>query len=312
METLALCIPAYNAARYLPTLLQSAKEQAIPFDEILVFDDCSTDDTAAIAQEFGAKVIAGDVNRGCSFGKNILANAVSADWIHFHDADDDILPGFTVDIHTWIDKRGNDYDVLVLNFNYINADSGEYMGSANHNSEEMHADALKYAITHKIVNFGVYKRDKFLNAGGFDLDLNVLYNEDNAVHQRLARYGLRFDYLEKVTCINYYHPVSMSSSNRLKCVRANYYVLKKTATEFGDKYPAELAGQLWNCATLLAAEQDWEYVEKALTLSKALGFRLFSQSSRIFNISAGISPFMAFWLREKLIRLYKPAFRKDG
>ena len=312
METLALCIPAYNAAQFLPKLLQSAQAQAIPFDEILVYDDCSTDDTAEVARQYGAKVISGDVNRGCSFGKNILANSTAAEWIHFHDADDDILPGFTVDIHKWIDKNCANYDVLVLNFRYVNADTGEVMGTASHNAEELHADALKYTINHKIVNFAVYKRAAFLAAGGFDLDLNVLYNEDNAVHQRLARHGLRFDYLDKITCINYYHPVSMSAANRLKCAEANYHVLEKTAADYGDKYQSELAAQLWNVATLLAAGQDWQYVKKTLALSKRLGRRVLPQKGTFFNISAFISPFLAFWFREKLIRLMKPSLRKDA
>lgn len=311
METLALCIPAYNAARFLPKLLTSAQGQAIPFDEILVYDDCSIDNTAEVAKKYGAKVIAGDVNRGCSFGKNILANATTADWIHFHDADDDILSGFTVDIHNWIDKNGNDYEVLVLNFSYVNAETGEAMGTASHNAKELHADALRYTINHRIVNFAVYKRSAFLAAGGFDLDVNVLYNEDNAVHQRLARHGLRFDYLEKITCINYHHVVSMSAANRLKCIEANYHVLEKTAAGYGDKYPSELAVQLWSCATLLAAGQDWPYVKKSLDLSNKLGRRVLRQKNTFFNLSALISPFLAFWFREKLIRLIKPSLRKN-
>src|SRR5690348_347154 len=85
--TLALCIPAYNAGRYLPRLLRAAHAQeGPPFDEILVYDDCSTDDTAAIAGAYGATVIRGDVNRGCSFGKNQLAQRAVSDWIHFIDA----------------------------------------------------------------------------------------------------------------------------------------------------------------------------------------------------------------------------------
>jgi len=95
LETLALCIPAYNAAAYLPRLLTSAVNQAIPFTEILVYDDCSTDSTAAIARSYGANVISGSVNKGCSFGKNALAEKTTCEWIHFHDADDELLPNFT-------------------------------------------------------------------------------------------------------------------------------------------------------------------------------------------------------------------------
>ena len=51
MATIALCIPAYNAAWCLPKLLKSANDQLIPFDEILVYNDCSTDNTEEIAKK---------------------------------------------------------------------------------------------------------------------------------------------------------------------------------------------------------------------------------------------------------------------
>ncbi|RZA02792.1 MAG: glycosyltransferase [Sphingobacteriaceae bacterium] len=311
MSTLALCIPAYNAAKYLPRLLQSAKNQAIPFDEILVYNDCSTDETAKTAEQYGATVINGAVNQGCSFGKNQLAAYAKCDWIHFHDADDDLLPNFTTLVHEWISKWGDEYDVLLLNYEYAD-EAGNVLATANHNVNELHADPIKYAIQHKIVNFGVYKRDTFLNAGGFDLDPEVLYNEDNAVHQRLAKAGLKFDYLPTITCINYWHGTSMSASNQMKCARANYHVLAKTATTHGDKYPKEIAGQLWHGIDSIAAAQDWEYVKKAIALAAKLGNPYPNKGSAVFNILTHINPFMAVWLREKLIRLFKTQLRKDG
>ncbi|HVV54565.1 MAG TPA: glycosyltransferase family 2 protein [Mucilaginibacter sp.] len=310
MPTLALCIPAYNAEKYLPKLLQSAKAQAIPFDEILVYNDCSTDDTAQVAEQYGAKVVNGDINRGCSYGKNALAGVIKSDWVHFHDADDDLLPEFTKLVHQWINNSGQDQDVLLLNFDYIDFASGALLGRPNHNVAELQKDPLRYAIKNKIVNFGVYRLSSFLAAGGFDLDENVLYNEDNAFHQRLAKQGLKFDYLPGITCINYRYQASMSASNRLKCARANYHVLAKTASTHGDIYPQELAGQLWICIASLASCQDWSYVRKALALTKKLGYRSPSEGDQFFRNLARIYPFLAVWTREKIIRLFKPHLRK--
>lgn len=309
MSTIALCIPAYNAAAHLPRLLQSAKDQRIPFDEILVYDDSSTDDTTKIAEQYGATVITGNVNKGCSYGKNILARKTKCDWVHFHDADDDLLPEFTMEVNKWINTSGNRYDVLLLNFKYVDFESGKLLGMANHDIAELHKDALKYSINNKIVNFGVYQVNSFLSAGGFDLDENVLYNEDNAFHHRLAKHDLKFDYLDVVTCINYRYKASMSASNRLKCAKANYYVLAKTASTHGDAYPFELARQLWLCIANLAAAQDWDYVQKALALSKKLGYRYSPFSDKLFKSLTMINPFFAIWFREKMIRIFKPRLR---
>lgn len=312
MATLALCIPAYNAENYLPGLLQSAKNQLVPFDEILVYNDCSTDNTAEVAAQYSAKVINGTVNKGCSFGKNQLAMATNCDWLHFHDADDDLLADFTTSVHKWINDFGDKYDILLLNFRYVDFTTGSSLGTANHDIAALHNDPLKYAIDHKIVNFGVYKRVTFLQAGGFDLDEKVLYNEDNAFHQRLAKQGLQFDYLPHITCINYRYDVSMSASNRLKCARANYHVLANTASTHGKVYPQEIGRQLWKCSTNLAAEQDWDYVKMALTLCKDLGYTSSTEDDAIFGTMAKINPFRAFWFREKMIRLFKPSLRKNG
>jgi glycosyltransferase involved in cell wall biosynthesis len=91
---LSLCIPAYNAEKHLARLLSSVNAQTQPFDEVLVYDDASTDRTAAIAAEYGSRVVSGRTNVGCSRGRNILAREARGEWIHFHDADDAMAPDF--------------------------------------------------------------------------------------------------------------------------------------------------------------------------------------------------------------------------
>lgn len=307
--TIALCIPAYNAAWCLPRLLKSARAQQIPFNEILVYNDYSTDNTSEIAQNFGAKVIEGQVNKGCSGGKNAMAQVVTSDWIHFHDADDELLPNFTSLCHQWISKNKEQYEVLILNYRYIDYDTQQTLGLGNYNKKEMNSDSLKYAIENKIVNFGLYHTPAFLAVGGFDTDKNVLYNEDKAFHIRLAG-RFDFDYLAEVTCLNYHYTKSMSQSNLWECAHANYCVLKKTADLYGDLYPQSISLELLKCATHLASLQDWETTKKAISLSRLLYPEAKVSGSSYFKLLAGIDKYMAYWVREKLIRTFKPEFRK--
>ncbi|MGI4019958.1 MAG: glycosyltransferase family 2 protein [Janthinobacterium lividum] len=306
---IALCIPAYNAEKYLPLLLTSAQKQTIPFYEILVYDDCSTDRTAEIAAKFGATVIKGTINKGCSFGKNTLAEVAQSDWLHFHDADDDLLPDFTKKVTSWIENQEVTFEVLLLNFEYVDYQTKKLLGKGNYNVTALHQDPVKYTIENRVVNFGVYQRKSFLMAGGFDNNVNILYNEDNAFHQKLARYGYHFDYLPEITCINYRYTESMSASNQLKCAHANFYVLKEASDKVGKNYPQEIAHQLWNCMTILGSFQDWEYVKKCIQLLKNLNRKTPSDQNKIFSLIAAVSPFYAIWIREKLIRLFKPNLR---
>ncbi|SVB70020.1 uncharacterized protein METZ01_LOCUS222874, partial [marine metagenome] len=61
--TVALIIPAYDAAPTISRLLEDAG-MFFGAGHILVVDDGSTDDTAAIARQSGAVVLGHVVNRG--------------------------------------------------------------------------------------------------------------------------------------------------------------------------------------------------------------------------------------------------------
>ena len=52
---ISVVIPAYNYAKYLPDALNSILRQGIDDLEIIVCDDCSTDNTAEVIQGFAAK-----------------------------------------------------------------------------------------------------------------------------------------------------------------------------------------------------------------------------------------------------------------
>lgn len=309
MNTLALCIPAYNAAGYLPRLLQSARNQVIPFDEILVYDDCSTDDTAAVAENYSATVVTGDINRGCSYGKNKLAEITTCNWIHFHDADDELMPNFTTLAHKWLNAPDCP-DVVLFDYEWRDNDSGQLLAVIHFNKNELEKDATAYAIKNQINPFcGLYNRSRFIEVGGYDIDPLVLYNEDKAFHIKLAKNGLTFSAENEVSIINYRIQNSMSAVNAKKCVLAQYHVLKQTAATHGRKYTAELGEEIFKNAAVLAKEGAWDYVRKALRLVHDMGYKVPSNAGRMFRILVAVNPFMAIWLREKLIRLFKPGIR---
>ncbi|RZJ82450.1 MAG: glycosyltransferase family 2 protein [Flavobacterium sp.] len=311
MSTIALCIPAYNAAWCLPRLLKSAKKQIIAFDEILVYNDCSTDNTEEIAIKHGAKVINGSENKGCSFGKNKLAAVAKSEWIHFHDADDDLLPNFTEVAHEWLKKNENP-DILLLNFEYKDFDTGKILGYLNYNREKLLKDTIRFVLENKIVNFAICNTKKFIEIGGFDLDPEVLYNEDRAFYIRAATNGLSFDYEPRITCINFSYSVSMSNSNQLKCIEAYLKVSEKAIAAVGNKYQKEIALGLWNNATLAASYKAWDLVKENIHVAVKLNGRTPLGQKLIVNILSFINPYLAYWIREKLIRLLKPQMRKNN
>ncbi len=81
-------MPVYNGARYIAKALASVLEQTSPAAEILVVDDGSDDDTAAIAESMGATVVRQPQRRGVSAARNTGIARASESWIAFLDADD--------------------------------------------------------------------------------------------------------------------------------------------------------------------------------------------------------------------------------
>lgn len=93
MSTVAIIIPAYNAAKYVAATIESALAQTLPAAQVMVVDDGCTDDTAAIAEGFGEAVwCLRQTNAGVSAARNRAAREVNADWMLFLDADDLLKP----------------------------------------------------------------------------------------------------------------------------------------------------------------------------------------------------------------------------
>jgi glycosyltransferase involved in cell wall biosynthesis len=87
LPTISVVIPAYNAARHLPATLRSAFAQSHAPVEVIVVDDGSSDDTAAVAHALGARVIT-VANAGVSNARNVGTHAAVGEYIAYLDADD--------------------------------------------------------------------------------------------------------------------------------------------------------------------------------------------------------------------------------
>jgi glycosyltransferase involved in cell wall biosynthesis/SAM-dependent methyltransferase len=90
--TVAVIIPIFNQARFLADAIMSVLAQTRPADEIIVVDDGSTDDPAAvIAQLQKVRLIRQD-NRGVSAARNTGLRSCTTSHVVFLDADDRLLP----------------------------------------------------------------------------------------------------------------------------------------------------------------------------------------------------------------------------
>ena len=83
----SIIVPAYNASATLPRCLESLQRQLDDATEVIVVDDCSTDDTAAIAAASGNRVIRTPERAGPAAARNFGSEQANGEILFFIDAD---------------------------------------------------------------------------------------------------------------------------------------------------------------------------------------------------------------------------------
>ena len=84
----SIFIPVYNAEKTITEVLDSIYSQSVPFDEIIVINDCSTDKTLNYLESFkNLKIFNNSENKGLSFCRNIGIKNSKNDVVASIDAD---------------------------------------------------------------------------------------------------------------------------------------------------------------------------------------------------------------------------------
>ena len=81
MATVAAVIPHWNRRELLVALLESLRAQKLPFDEIILADNGSSDDSAEVAERAGARVLRLGRNFGFAAAVNRGIEAARTDWV---------------------------------------------------------------------------------------------------------------------------------------------------------------------------------------------------------------------------------------
>jgi glycosyltransferase involved in cell wall biosynthesis len=120
----SVVIPTYNRAAYLPAALDSVFAQDFPDLEVIVVDDCSTDETPAILARYAGRivVIRRDERSHCPARvNNDGIRAASGEYLAFLDSDDMWLAGKLARQLSLLDRRP-DFGFIYGNFVFLRED----------------------------------------------------------------------------------------------------------------------------------------------------------------------------------------------
>lgn len=99
IPALSVIMPVYNAAAMLDISLDSLRNQTFRDFEVVFIDDCSTDGSSAILEEFArtsgisCRIVRQVRNRGVAAARNLGLDAARGEYIAWLDADDALMPG---------------------------------------------------------------------------------------------------------------------------------------------------------------------------------------------------------------------------
>jgi len=209
-------VPAYNAAVTLDACLAALSAGACRPTALVVVDDASTDDTAAIAARHGARVLRLERRSGAAAARNAGAAVAGTELLFFTDADVIVRPDTLARALATL-RRHPQYGAVF----------GSYSAETVHANFSSVYKNLVHHLTHQAARpeattfwgaAGLIRADVFWDVGGFDAaDTQGADVEDVALGYRLTRagYRIRLDREVQVTHAKRYSLRSLVESDLL-------------------------------------------------------------------------------------------------
>lgn len=263
--SVSLLIPCYNAAAYIKPFLEHVAKLKQSFNEVIFYDDASTDNSAGLLTSKGFKVIRGEINKGQGHARNRLAEAASCSYIHFHDIDDELNPAFLQLVNTKI--KDINADVVLGNADWIDAKTRQAIIEWRYNEVELVKNPLAYFISNPlgIINT-VYKKYFFLKVNGFNEEIKCW--EDADLHIRLADAGATFAVIDHVLAYSLRHNNGVSQ-DQLWCWNCRLKFIKLYLKTYLDKVgPAIFGTELKKIQNAFIMMGQYQHLGDIIVLNK--------------------------------------------
>lgn len=284
----ALLVPCYNAAKYIDSFIENINSLDKSFDEIIFYDDASTDQTYDILVSKGYQVLRGIENMGPGYARNKLIKACSSNWVHFHDIDDGLKPDYLSKVTSIINKNP-DTDVVLCNVDWYDANSKALLSRWEYSNAELNQNPLAYIISHPIGGInGLYRKLKCVECGSFNTGIRIW--EDADFHVSLASHQALFFVLEEVLSFSLRYPIS-ASSNQDNAWLIRLKLLQHYRDQFTDiKVLQQIGIQAQVAASALVLRNKLSEAKIALSLSEKCGVIVPNNTSKVWGIIKSIFP----------------------
>jgi len=184
----SLIIPVYNGEKTLPDTLRSVFSLEPAAGEVIAVDDASTDRTAALAGQAGARVLRLEKNEGPAHARNSGAREALFETLVFTDSDVLVPKQLLLKLHALFLETGADavqgtFSDVCPHSNYFS----QYKNLYNRYVLNQLPDWIDTTFT----SLTAVRRSAFLACGGFDENIRGASVEDRTLGRNLRKQGFR-------------------------------------------------------------------------------------------------------------------------
>ena len=190
MPSISIVMTCFNQEKYITEAIESCIQQSFNDFEMIIVDDCSTDDSVKIIKNYQKqdnriKLVQSDTNSGSPIiPRNMGVRKSNGNYILFLDADDKIAPTALEKMYHAITH--NKGDIITCRVMQFGEENGEmFLPTPN---------KLNMANRNCLVNAALMRKSDFIMCGGFDerfsamiedydLWLNLVYNHNKKIYR---------------------------------------------------------------------------------------------------------------------------------
>lgn len=211
----------YNNGRYIDDAVKSVKNQKYSDWELIIVDDCSTDNSKEVLRKYSQidnriKVHFNEKNRGCGFTKNKAVKLCSGEYIIFLDPDDTLASTALEELLVIHHKNSNCSIAYATNYicdEYLNIiEISKYPGQISPRDTHM---GIK---SNKISHPALFKKNDYDKTSGINCLLERAVDQD--LYAKLEEFGVVV-FLNKP--LHYYRQHSGSISLFENNIKAQYW-----------------------------------------------------------------------------------------
>jgi glycosyltransferase involved in cell wall biosynthesis len=279
--SLAVLVTYCEERELLHECVQSVSTQEERPEEILVYDDASQAPAEQYLEGLPAQVIRGETRRGPSFGRNSLLAASTADYVHFHDADDLFR-------HDWCRRvrEAMNEGVDAVFTEICSYRDGVLVAEKVLGLERLArgCDFVRFCLEGSmLVPSGTYRRAAVMQLGGYRT--NLWQSEDFDFHARLAAIRPRYRVVDEPLVIIRLRE-SSRSRNQVEVWSSALDSVELLSRELPPEYRGDLAEAAARAGSMLFREGARSASRRAFELARRLGPPRFHRERAMYRVLA--------------------------